>query len=54
MDFTLSEEQEMFRTMFRDFCTKEVAPKAEELDHEEKPPLDALRKAAQQGFLGAT
>jgi butyryl-CoA dehydrogenase len=54
MDFTLSEEQEMFRAMFRDFSTKEVAPKAEELDHEEKPPLDALRKAAQQGFLGAT
>jgi alkylation response protein AidB-like acyl-CoA dehydrogenase len=54
MDFTLSEEQEMFRAMFRDFSAKEVAPKAEELDHEEKPPLDALRKAAQQGFLGAT
>jgi butyryl-CoA dehydrogenase len=54
MDFTLSEEQEMFRAMFRDFSTKEIEPKAEELDHEEKPPLDALRKAAQQGFLGAT
>jgi len=54
MDFTLSEEQEMFRAMFRDFSTKEVAPGAEELDHEEKPPLGALRKAAQQGFLGAT
>jgi alkylation response protein AidB-like acyl-CoA dehydrogenase len=54
MDFTLSEEQEMFLTMFRDFSTKEVAPKAEELDHEERPPLDTLRKAAQQGFLGAT
>ena len=54
MDFTLSEEQEMFRAMFRDFSAKEVAPKAEELDHEEKPPLETLRKAAQQGFLGAT
>jgi alkylation response protein AidB-like acyl-CoA dehydrogenase len=54
MDFALSEEQEMFRAMFRDFSAKEVAPKAEELDHEEKPPLDVLRKAAQQGFLGAT
>ena len=54
MDFTLSEEQKMFRAMFRDFSAKEVAPKAEELDHEEKPPLDTLRKAAQQGFLGAT
>jgi alkylation response protein AidB-like acyl-CoA dehydrogenase len=40
--------------MFRDFSTKEVAPKAEEIDHQEKPPLDILRKAASQGFLGAT
>ncbi|MBL7063617.1 MAG: acyl-CoA dehydrogenase family protein [Anaerolineae bacterium] len=54
MDFTFSEEQEMFRAMFRDFSAKEVAPGAEELDHEERPPLDALRKAANQGFLGAT
>jgi len=54
MDFAFSEEQEMFRTMFRDFSTKEVAPRAEELDHEEQPPEDALHKAAQQGFLGAT
>ncbi|HET89263.1 MAG TPA: acyl-CoA dehydrogenase [Chloroflexi bacterium] len=54
MDFTFSEEQEMFRAMFRDFSAKEIAPQAEELDHEEKPALGALRKAAQQGFLGAT
>jgi butyryl-CoA dehydrogenase len=54
MDFGFSEEQEMFRAMFRDFSAKEVAPKAEELDHEEQPPLATLRKAAQQGFLGAT
>jgi butyryl-CoA dehydrogenase len=54
MDFTLNEEQEMFLAMFRDFAAKEVAPNAEELDHEEKPPLDVLHKAAQQGFLGAT
>jgi butyryl-CoA dehydrogenase len=54
MDFAFSEEQEMFRAMFRDFSAKEVAPQAEEIDHEEKPPVDALRKAAQQGFLGAT
>jgi len=54
MDFTFSEEQEMFRAMFRDFSAKEVAPKAEEIDHEEQPPLDTLRKAANQGFLGAT
>ncbi len=54
MEFTFSEEQEMFRAMFRDFSEKELAPKAEDLDHEERPPMEALRKAAQQGFLGAT
>jgi len=54
MDFILSEEQQMFRAMFRDFSAKEVAPRAEEIDHEEKPPLEVLRKAANQGFLGAT
>ena len=54
MDFTLSEEQRMFRTMFRDFATKEIAPQAEEMDHEEVLPPDILRKTAQQGFLGAT
>jgi butyryl-CoA dehydrogenase len=54
MDFAFSEEQEMFRRLFQDFSTNEVAPKAEELDHEEQLPLATLRKAAQQGFLGAT
>jgi alkylation response protein AidB-like acyl-CoA dehydrogenase len=54
MDFVFSEEQEMFRAMFRDFSAKEVAPQAEEIDHEERPPLDILRRAANQGFLGAT
>jgi butyryl-CoA dehydrogenase len=53
MDFTFNEEQRMFQKMFRDFVTNEVAPLAEEIDHEEKPPLDLLPKAAMQGFLGA-
>jgi len=54
MDFALSEEQEMFRAMFEDFSTNEIAPIAEEIDHEEIPPLEVLEKAARQGFLGAT
>lgn len=54
MDFALSEEQEMFRAMFRQFSTNEIAPIAEDIDHEEEPPLEVLRKAARQGFLGAT
>jgi butyryl-CoA dehydrogenase len=54
MDFALSEEQKMFRAMFEDFSTNEIAPIAEEIDHEETPPLKVLGKAARQGFLGAT
>ena len=53
MDFALNEEQRMFQRMFRDFVTNEVAPLAEEIDQEEKPPLALLPKAAMQGFLGA-
>ncbi|HEC34876.1 MAG TPA: acyl-CoA dehydrogenase, partial [Chloroflexi bacterium] len=54
MDFSLNEEQKMFRAMFRDFAAKEIAPRAEEIDHEETLPPDMLQKAANQGFLGAT
>ena len=54
MDFALSEEQKMFRAMFEDFSTNEIAPVAEALDHEERPPTEILEKAARQGFLGAT
>ena len=54
MDFALNDEQRMFVKMFVDFCANEVAPLAEETDHEEKPPLAQLSAASEQGFLGAT
>ena len=54
MDFALSEEQRMLRQMFADFAAKEIAPKAEEIDHEETLPPEMLRGAAEQGLLGAT
>jgi alkylation response protein AidB-like acyl-CoA dehydrogenase len=54
MDFALTEEQQMFRDLFRDFGEKEVAPVAEHSDKSEEPPVALLRKAAQQGFMGAT
>jgi len=54
MDFALTEEQQMFRDLFRDFADQEVAPLAEHSDRTEAPPLALLAKAAQQGFLGAT
>ena len=54
MDFALTEEQTMFRDLFRDFAEKEVARVAEHTDRAEEPPLELLKKAAAQGFLGAT
>lgn len=52
MDFTFSEEQEMFRDMVRDFAQKEVLPLAETLDREERPPLETVKKAAGLDMLG--
>ena len=54
MDFSLTEEQQMFRDLFREFAEKEIAPIAEHSDREEQPPVELLKRAAAQGFLGAT
>jgi len=53
MDFRLSEDQLMFKKMFADFCTKEIRPRGEQIDHEEAPPVDLLEKAVDQGFWAA-
>jgi alkylation response protein AidB-like acyl-CoA dehydrogenase len=54
MDFSLTEEQRMFRDMFRDFSKGEIAPNAEHLDKTEEAPTENLRKIAMQGLLTAT
>lgn len=53
MDFSLTEEQMMFRDLFRDFAQKEVAKLAKHTDEAEEPPVALLKKAAAQGFLAA-
>ncbi len=53
MDYSFTEEQQMFRDMFADFVAKEVEPQAEHIDDKEEVPQGLLRKAARQGFLGA-
>jgi len=53
MDFTLSEDQMMFKKMFADFCTREIRPQGEQIDQAEEPPLDLLEKAVEQGFWAA-
>jgi alkylation response protein AidB-like acyl-CoA dehydrogenase len=54
MDFSLSEEQRMFRDMFRDFAQGEIAPNAEHIDKLEEPPTENFQKIAMQGLLTAT
>jgi alkylation response protein AidB-like acyl-CoA dehydrogenase len=53
MDFTLSEDQLMFKKMFADFCTKEIRPQGEQIDQAEEPPVDLLNRAVDQGFWAA-
>jgi acyl-CoA dehydrogenase len=50
MDFELSEEQKMIRTMARDFCTKEIEPYAAEWDETEKFPHETIKKMADAGL----
>lgn len=52
MDFALTEEQLMFQELFRDFAENEVAPLADTIDREERPPLETLKKAAEMEFMG--
>jgi len=52
MDFALTEEQEMFRELFRDFAQNEVAPLSDTIDREERPPLETLEKAAEMELMG--
>jgi len=53
MDFSLTEEQRMFRDMFRDFAQGEIGPKAEHLDKAEEAPTENFKKIAMQGLLAA-
>ena len=52
MDFTLSKEHEMARTLFHDFAEKEVKPLAQEVDETEVFPRATVEKMAKIGFLG--
>ncbi|MDD2972649.1 MAG: acyl-CoA dehydrogenase [Lachnospiraceae bacterium] len=52
MDFTLSKEHEMARTLFREFAEKEVKPLAQEVDETEVFPRETVEKMAKNGFLG--
>ena len=52
MDFSFTEEEMMIREMTRKFVEKEVKPIADQIDREERIPIQLIRKIGQQGFLG--
>ena len=52
MDFHLTREQEMVRKMYREFAETEVKPLAEEIDEEERFPMETVDKMAKLGMMG--
>ncbi len=52
MDFMLSKQHEMARTLFKEFAEKEVKPLAQEVDETEVFPRGTVEKMAKAGFLG--
>jgi len=52
MDFVLSKEHEMARTLFRDFAQNEVKPLAQEVDETERFPWETVEKMQKLGFMG--
>ncbi len=52
MDFDLTEEQRLVRDSARDFATREIAPKAAEIDKSGRWPAEVVAKMGELGFLG--
>ncbi|MEG2174882.1 MAG: acyl-CoA dehydrogenase family protein, partial [Oscillospiraceae bacterium] len=52
MDFHLSKEQEMLQKLFREFTENEVKPIAQEVDEEERFPIETVKKMAKLGMMG--
>ena len=54
MDLSLSEEQDAFRTLARDFLEKEAVPHRQQWDRDESVDLGIIPKMAEIGFFGLT
>ncbi len=52
IDFSLTDEQEMFRKTLRDFATREIQPLAEQCDRDGKYPRQLFRRMGELGYLG--
>lgn len=54
MDFSFTEEQELFRKAVREFCDKKLAPRASEIDERGEIPREVFKDLAAMGLLGIT
>ena len=52
MNFHFHEEEQEILDMLHDFCLKEVAPKAAEVDENERFPEETWHKLAEMGMMG--
>lgn len=52
MNFELSKEQQMAQELFRSFSVNEVKPLAQEIDEQERFPVETVEKFKKYGFLG--
>lgn len=54
LDFGLPEEINYLRETVRDFASREIAPRAAEIDRDDQFPMDLWRKMGEMGLLGVT
>lgn len=54
MDFSLTEQQKLFKKTIREFCDKEIKPLASKIDKEEYFPEKLYKKMGQMGLMGMT
>lgn len=52
MDFELTEDQKMLKTMVHDFAIRELEPIAAQIDEEARFPAESVKKMAELGLMG--
>ena len=52
MDFSYSREQQLVKKMLKDFCEREIAPIASEIDEKAEYPAETVGKLGKLGLMG--